>query len=184
MQFVLIRHGRTRGNLQGRYIGCRTDEPLLPEEAQRLSARSYPAVDAVFISPLRRCVETASLIYPMQTAQRVPGLQECDFGMFENHNYAELKDDCAYQAWLDSGGEKPFPGGESRSEFSARCVAAFAGIVEKLPEGNYAFVVHGGTIMALMERFARPQGNYYDFQVKNGEGFILNADGSYQSLQE
>ena len=28
MSVYLIRHGLTNGNLEGRYIGCRTDEPL------------------------------------------------------------------------------------------------------------------------------------------------------------
>lgn len=181
MQFVLIRHGRTQGNLEGRYIGCHTDEALLPSEAERLRVCRYPAVDAVFASPMRRCVETAELIYPAQIVQRVEGLKECDFGLFENRNYAEMKGWTAYQRWLDSGG-MAFPGGESRREFSGRCVRAFRETVEALPEGVYAFVVHGGTIMALMERFARPSGNYYDFQVKNGEGFILNMDGTYRKM--
>lgn len=182
MQFVLIRHGCTQGNLEGRYIGAWTDEALLPQEVQRLKACSYPAVDAVFASPLRRCVETAHLIYPTKAAHMVAELRECDFGAFENRNYVELKDEPAYQLWLDSCGEMPFPDGESRREFSARCVRAFEERIGALPEGTYAFVVHGGTIMALMEHFAKPKGSYYDFQVKNGDGFILNLDGSYRCL--
>ena len=34
--------------------------------------------------------------------------------------------------------------------------------------------------MTIMEHFTN--GKYYDFQVKNGKGFILNADGSYEEL--
>lgn len=41
-------------------------------------------------------------------------------------------------------------------------------------------VIHGGTIMAIMERFAKPAGSYYDYQAQNGRGFILNRDGSYE----
>ena len=182
MKFVLIRHGRTQGNLEHRYIGCRTDEPLLPEERERLCAIDYPRVDGVFASPMRRCVETARTIYPGKEIALVPGLRECDFGEFENLNYEELKDRPEYQAWIDSGGELPFPGGESKADFSARCISAFESAIRNLPDGTYAFVVHGGTIMAVMERFARPEGNYYDFQVKNGKGFVLNGDGNYEAL--
>ena len=30
MSWILIRHGMTKGNLEKRYVGCRTDEPLCP----------------------------------------------------------------------------------------------------------------------------------------------------------
>jgi broad specificity phosphatase PhoE len=59
-------------------------------------------------------------------------------------------------------------------------VKAFESTVAHLSEGNYAFIVHGGTIMAVMEYFTN--GSYYDYQVRNGKGFILNADGSYEVL--
>ena len=64
MKCVLIRHGKTAGNLAGRYIGCRTDEPLCPEGIAQLRMGRYPAVERVFASPLRRCRETARLLYP------------------------------------------------------------------------------------------------------------------------
>lgn len=183
MKYILIRHGKTAGNLEGRYIGARTDEPLCPDGIAPLLERRYPAVQGLFASPLRRCVQTAEIIYPDMEIQLVPNLRECDFGAFEGRNYAELKDDPHYQRWLDSGGEVPFPQGESRSDFAKRCVAAFEAAVCDLPDGQYAFVVHGGTIMALMERFARPKGEYYDFQLKNGEGYVLHSDGSFDFLE-
>ena len=43
MKCVLIRHGKTAGNLAGRYIGCRTDEPLCPEGIAQLREGRYPA---------------------------------------------------------------------------------------------------------------------------------------------
>ena len=36
--------------------------------------------------------------------------------------------------------------------------------------------------MAIMEAMAIPQGNYYDYQIKNGSGYILNEDGSYKGI--
>ena len=34
------------------------------------------------------------------------------------------------------------------------------------------FVVHGGTIMAVMEALAEERKSYYDWQVGNGEGIF------------
>jgi len=182
MKYILIRHGTTQGNLERRYIGCRTDEDLCTEGIAELKAQHYPDADMVFASPMRRCIQTAGIIYLGKPICIVDNFRECDFGEFEGRNYEELKDNPAYQVWLDSDGELSFPGGESRKEFSARCVKAFEEIIHDLPEGSYAFILHGGTIMAIMEYFAKPTGSYYDYQVQNGRGFILNRNGSYEAF--
>ncbi len=182
MKFILIRHGMTQGNIERRYIGSRTDEDLCAEGIAQLKMQHYPNADMVFAIPMNRCIQTAGIIYPRKQLHIVDDLRECDFGKFEGRNYEELKDNPAYQAWLDSGGELPFPGGESRKEFAARCVKAFEEIILDLREGNHAFIIHGGTIMAIMERFAKPAGSYYDYQVQNGKGFILNGDGNYEVI--
>ena len=64
MRWILIRHGKTRGNLEGRYVGCRTDEPLSPEGIEELKQRSYPRAEWVYVSPMSRCIETAEILYP------------------------------------------------------------------------------------------------------------------------
>ena len=124
MRLILIRHGQTRGNLERRYIGCRTDEPLCEAGVAALRTRTYPPAARVFASPMRRCLETAALIYPGVEPELVEDFRECDFGAFEGMNYAELNGRADYQAWIDSGGELPFPGGESRAAFAARCARA------------------------------------------------------------
>lgn len=180
MKWVLIRHGRTQGNAEHRYIGCRTDESLCAEGMTALQKKNYPPAAKVFVSPMKRCMETAALIYPGVPMERVVDFRECDFGSFENRNYAELNGNADYQAWIDSNGELPFPGGESRARFAARCVAAFEKI--RMQTQDCAIIAHDGTLMAIMEKFAVPAGSYYDFQVKNGCGFILHDDGRYERL--
>ena len=182
MSWILIRHGMTKGNLEKRYVGCRTDETLCPEGIAPLRQHPYPPVQCVYSSPMKRCLETASLIYPGIPVRIIPDFRECDFGEFEYKNYAELNGREDYQAWIDSGGELPFPGGESRKSFSARSVAAFRSLPPCGKNENRALIVHGGTIMAIMEAAASPKGSYFDFQVKNGWGYILDYDGTYKIL--
>lgn len=171
----MIRHFMTQGNIERRYIGT-TDEPLLPGQPVR---RRYPAAGAVAVSPLRRCMETAERIYPDVKKYVCRELQECDFGMFENKNYEELKDHPDYQRWLDSGGKIPFPEGEGMDAFCERCVKGFCNMTGRfIEEGcrTAAFVVHGGTIMAVLDRLAHHEEGFYHWQVKNGEGFRVKLD--------
>ncbi|MCD7745553.1 MAG: cobalt-precorrin-5B (C(1))-methyltransferase CbiD [Lachnospiraceae bacterium] len=221
MKIDLIRHGCTAGNLEHRYVGS-TDEPLTGEAIRQLERNraQYAQPDIVFASPLRRCVQTAELLFPDADIRLVPDLRECEFGEFEYKNYEELNGDPRYQSWIDSGGMLAFPGGESRETFSARCCGAFLRCMETVfssfplkkdeslacmggspdwdrtpansaegkqeeqnkqdkqdkQEGAHeemraAFVVHGGTIMAILDRFAAPHRDYFEWQVKNAEGF-------------
>ena len=130
-EIILIRHGKTFGKTLGRYIGI-TDEELCPEGREELAALrergQYRSIrpDLVYVSPLRRCRQTAELLFPGVPQEICRDLRECDFGEFENKNYKELSGNPAYQAWVDSGGTLPFPGGESREAFQERCRAEFA----------------------------------------------------------
>lgn len=182
MKWILIRHGQTQGNLERRYLGCHTDEPLCDQGVQFLKIAKYPRVSRVFISPMLRCRQTAQLLYPNLVPEVVEDFRECDFGTFENLCYEELNGRADYQRWLDSGGEIAFPFGESRREFVARCVRAFEKLLSLQPEQDCALIVHGGTIMAIMEAFALPKGSYFDFQVPCGAGYALDQTGSFSPL--
>ena len=174
MELIFIRHLKTKGNRLRQYIGV-TDEPL----EQPVLLREYPDADTVVASPLKRCRQTAELIYPGKGQMICPGLRECDFGEFEKKTYEELKDHPAYQKWLDSGGAAAFPGGEGREAFVKRSVAAFEEAVRKLMENGCrraSFVVHGGTIMAVLSEFDREKRDFYQWQVANGEGFLAKLD--------
>lgn len=177
MVISFIRHGKTNGNLEKRYIG-RTDEPLSPIGRNELFGVQYPDCDIVISSPMKRCRETAEIIYPGKKIILVKGLEECDFGDFEGKNYLELSGNPNYQKWIDSGGTLPFPNGENSDNFKKRCIEAFENEVAEYSDyENISFVVHGGTIMSVLEKYAVPKKNYFDFQVKNGHGYKTEFDG-------
>ena len=188
MKLLLIRHGATPGNLEKRYVG-RTDESLTQESLETLGKEAKkirklagkPA--AIITSPMKRCLETAETLvpehdYPQVPRVRVEDLSECDFGKFEYKNYLELSGDMEYQHFIDTMGAEGFPGGESTETFKARTVKAFREILARFfwetedPDKTLVFVVHGGTIMAVMEALAKERKSYYDWQVGNGEGIF------------
>lgn len=177
MKIVLIRHFQTPGNLLGNYIGV-TDEDLLP--SIRLPAHIvYPKAERIYSSPLKRCIQTAKLIYPGQSILVKESLKECDFGTFEGKNYQQLCRESCYQEWLNRKGTIPFPNGEDPMKFRERCCKGFTEcIAEAIHLGmkSVAFVVHGGTIMSIMEAFDSERKEFYDHQVKNGTGFVLTLE--------
>lgn len=178
LKLWLIRHGMTEGNRHQRYIGV-TDEPLCEEGRNLLSNVTYPRAQALFVSPLRRCRETARILFGEQEQRVIELLAECDFGEFENKNYKELADNPHYQEWIDSNGTLPFPGGESKEECAARNLKGFEEVLEVLGnEGitEAALVIHGGTIMNIMETYALPEKAFYEWHVGNGCGYEVELE--------
>lgn len=182
IKLVFIRHGATQENYEKRYLG-RTEASLSREGIRELLYRKrhgvYPDADCLFASPMKRCRETAKLLYPDAEVQIIPEWTEMDFGDFEGKNYQELKNDAAYQSWIDSLGTLPFPGGESREMFVRRCGQGFEKMLILLEEQlkkaekepmTAVLIVHGGTIMSVLSSYGG--GGYFDYQVKSAQGYV------------
>ncbi len=177
MTINFIRHGKTAGNLEKRYIG-RTDEPLCDAGINELRSIAYPDCELVVASPMKRCLQTAVLIYPDKKIVTYTELRECYFGDFEGKNHVELSENPDYRKWLDNGGLGAFPNGENSAVFRARSVNGFLKAVEENKTANtISFVVHGGTIMCILEKLAVPHMEFYDFMTENGHGYVTVYDG-------
>ncbi len=183
MKIALIRHGATKGNLEKRYIGI-TDESLCDEGKDKLEAYikagKYPDVKKVYVSPMKRCIQTAQMIYPEKEIIVINGFRECNFGTFEGKNYKELSGDKEYQRWIDSNAQLPFPEGEDNRQFKKRCMESFISVIKQLScrkekdAGiSCACIVHGGTIMSILSLLYG--GDYYDYHCGNAEGYICEV---------
>lgn len=191
MMLVMIRHGATKSNREHRYLG-KVDEPLSEEGIEELSryknAQCYPTVDYLFASPMKRCIQTAEILYPNLQPVWIADWKEMDFGAFEGKNYMELQGDRRYQAFVDSNGTLPFPDGESQEAFIMRCYKGFQGMLQELQrmDGHNerkktGMIVHGGTIMALLSSMGG--GDYFDYQAANGKGYtciLEEENGRYK----
>ena len=99
-------------------------------------------------------------------------------GQFEGKTYEQLKKNAAYIKWLKSGGITAFPGGEDQEEFRKRCVEGMKKQVRFLIARHVkyaAFVVHGGTIMAVMHALYEEKKDFYNWQVENGSGYLVSV---------
>jgi probable phosphoglycerate mutase len=121
---ALVRHGETRDNREGRLLG-RSDPPLTALGRVQVRAvaaelaREAPV--AIVSSPLRRAVQTATMIGDAcgvaPTVDR--RLIEIDYGAWERRSLAEVPRDAAA---VSSDPSAPFPEGESISDVARRVV--------------------------------------------------------------
>ena len=49
-------------------------------------------------------------------------------------------------------------------------------INQSLGEECVALIVHGGTIMAILDKYSSPHEDFYNWQVKNGQGYFIEID--------
>lgn len=187
IDIILIRHGRVPGNIEKRYIGS-TNQSLTEEGKKELAGNKYPEAELLFTSPLNRCIETGEIIYPDLTANIIDEFHEMDFGSFEGKNHQELDGNPEYQAWINSGGRLPFPGGESMERFILRVTRGVSAMLktaieyaEKKQNGSHkitiAAVVHGGTIMAIQTYLGLC--DFYDKMYDNGEYRVVSTEVKY-----
>lgn len=179
---ILIRHGATAGNLQGRYIGS-TDQPLCEVGIAQAKAAAGLQADRIVVSPMLRARQTAQILFPDQTCLYLEDLRESHFGDFEGKTAEELAENEAYRSWVDGGCTGPVPNGESRDVFKNRVCAAFLQAMDAAEEGSTtAFVLHGGCIMAILERFSVPKSSFYDWQLPNCGRIEAQMDESGPAL--
>ena len=183
----LIRHALTQGNLEGRYIG-QTDEELCREGLEQLEAMKndygYPYPDVVFTSGLKRCKQTAAILYPDKTPIEMRGFEECDFGEFEGHTADELEPYEEFSQWL-SGGEDARPlNGESNKEFAERVCNCFNKTVEgliKTGTQKAAIITHGGVIMTILSAFGLPELPMTEWLCPSACGYTIRITPSLWS---
>ena len=153
----------------------------------KLEKLDYPNPQKVYISPLKRCKQTASIIYPNCYTVELPELREMDFGKFENKKAEELMDTPEYKQYIKGGLDNPPPGGESARDMVNRCYEAIKIIIsDMMYEGltSAAVVTHGGIIMNMLSCFGVPKRRPMDYACDFGEGFEVLVTASMWQRSE
>ncbi|MFD6637656.1 bifunctional RNase H/acid phosphatase [Micromonospora chalcea] len=158
-RLILVRHGETERTVQKHYSG-RGDVPLTDRgraQARATAARVAalaPSVAAVVSSPLSRCTATAEEIAaqvgnpPVRTDD---DLIECDFGVWEGHTFAEVRERWAAEldAWLASTRVAP-PRGESFVTVAERTGRAVDRLRSAYPGETVVVVSHVSPIKLVL----------------------------------
>lgn len=180
----LFRCGTTKGNINSQYIG-HTDLPLTTDsvsELKKIKAHEhYPRVGAVFSSPLKRCRDSASIMFEKNNIIVIDDFIEYNFGEFEGLTAEELKDSEEFKEWLRGDITATAPHGESNAEFAQRVCAAFEKVVDgciKTGTTEFAIVGHAGVLMTILACYGLPEAPMAHWQMDPGYGFKLRITPS------
>ncbi len=182
-----IRHGLTQGAEEGRYIGhtdadLSRDGILQLEDLQR--DRVYPNAGALFVSPLRRCVHTAQILYPGRSPIEMEGLIEYNFGEFDGKSADELlggKKADLFTAWLKGGPDSAPPFGESNAQFQKRVCETMEKIIGgiiRTETDDAVIITHGGVISTIFAAFALPEAPPHEWMAPSGCGYTARVTPS------
>ena len=179
LRIHLIRHGATDANVEGKYIGCKTDSPLSPEGLNELRLLKenieYPEIDILYSSPLLRCKQTAAILFPDMETIAVENLMEYDFGDFEGKTANQLEGNPHFADWAAGKITAP-PNGEDNADFIKRvCIGLNQIILDMLEKGvkEAGVIMHGGAIMMLLAATAVPRQRPVEWTSENGRGYSL-----------
>ena len=156
-KLYLIRHGETDYNNEMRFQG-QIDIPLNRkgiEQAEKVAEflKDIPLL-AIYTSTLQRARTTAEIIGKAKgiKPQETDALREMSFGIWENMNSSNIRKKYAKE-WKDffaSPASTTIPKGESMSDVQKRAYPVVQQILDEHPEGDVAFVAHGGIIRVLI----------------------------------
>ena len=157
MRIILVRHGQTDANKEGRFQGA-SDASLNHmghSQAQALARRlSSKDLAAIYSSPQTRAMQTAT---PIADAQNLPvrtmeGLRELDIGELDGLQAPDLRDRYPHilEQWRINVGALTMPGGESIVGLQERTWNAILHIRDSYPEGTVAAVSHNFAIQSIL----------------------------------
>jgi broad specificity phosphatase PhoE len=154
---VIIRHGQSQGNAEGRF-GGHTDTPLSPHGRKQAQATARALASekfsAIYSSDLPRAIETASPLaklagVPLETTD---ALRERSVGVMEGLTFEEAAEQHPeqYQALLRRDFDHVLLGGESYRQTLDRASRQLDDAIEQHRGGRVAFFAHTGTICILI----------------------------------
>ncbi len=150
-KLILIRHGETTWNSKRRYCGF-ADVPLSNKgkcQAKKLAGRlKFEKIHKIYSSDRRRALQTAKIIFKGYEIEKIPELQEINFGCFEGLTHRQIlkKYPEIYKKWLNDPYKTVIPSGEKLADFKKRITRIFKKIVSLNPGKTTAIVSHGGAI--------------------------------------
>jgi alpha-ribazole phosphatase/probable phosphoglycerate mutase len=192
IRFLLVRHGETTWNADGRIQG-HTDVELTEKglEQARLAAEKLhiEKIDAVYSSDLKRASVTAEAIAALHSlpVMTTPLLREANLGNWQGLTLSEVaeKYPTEYEAYKkDSIANRP-PGAEHLEEVIARCAQFLKETIAAHPDQSIAVACHGGSVRGILAAaFGMGPELYRRIRLDNGGITIIELNQGKPLLEK
>ncbi|MFQ1744275.1 histidine phosphatase family protein [Aeromonas veronii] len=192
MELIVIRHGETQANAEGRYQGA-LDIGLNQDGARHICwlaneiATTLAPFDRLLASPLLRTRESAAIFsrqlgLPVELA---PAFRERHVGLFEGLTQAEAK--ARYpELWVRNitrrWAEAP-PGGETIDEVIARISQGLTELASTMKGERILLVAHGVVAKVIRALTTAGFDDLFAWQLPNGGMLVVNLDSSISPLR-
>ncbi|MGH8114708.1 MAG: histidine phosphatase family protein, partial [Rhodanobacteraceae bacterium] len=155
---LLVRHGHVEGIQPERFRG-RAELPLTGlGESQAEALRDRIAVEwspeAVYSSPMGRCLRTATILaQPSHSrVQSMPGLNDIDYGAWQGMSDDEVRPRWPEELarWRRTPHLATIPGGESLRDLATRTISALHAILHAHRDRTIVIVAHDSVNRVLL----------------------------------
>lgn len=161
-RLILIRHGETDWNVEGRYQG-QADPPLNArglEQAYQLANKLVgQKMDLLYTSPLKRAAQTAEILaaaldVPLFIEPRLREIHQGDWQTRLRSEIASLYPE-TFQRWETEPWEVHPPGGEHLTQVQERVNAALDELAARHPGQTVGIVTHRVPIALIKMRYQK-----------------------------
>lgn len=184
-RFILVRHGETTWNKEGRYQG-QMDTPLsergLAQGKAVAAALAEVKIDAFVTTPLRRAKETCLFCAALHGRQEVEvdaRLSEIDHGIWEGKLASEVRrtNGALWAAWQTRPATVTMPQGESLAAVRVRVMAAIADLLSTYAGKTVLVVAHDAVNKVILcDILGLPLDMFWQFKQDNTCINVLEYD--------
>jgi alpha-ribazole phosphatase len=187
---ILMRHGETPWNRQGRVMGRRPvdlDEDGREQVRSAITLARVLAPDLIMTSPLSRARQSAEIIAggtgnPPLVEE--PAISEVLYGRWEGMGYDELINDAEYLSYRERPLDTPTPGGETIVQVQARGVGAISRALAAHPGKRILFVSHGDIIRTVLCHYiGLPLEHFRRIRIDNATFSAMRVAGDFAEIK-
>lgn len=182
---LLVRHGQTDWNAEGRWQGQIPTDLNADGHAQAQAlARSLHGrpIGSIISSDLPRAYQTAEAIGQVVgvAPQADEQWREFHLGIFQGHTRQEIETHFPYEwaAFRADYWGYVVPGGESRRALQSRVFAAWTALTDHAKGPEVVIVSHGGSIRMLLAALFEGDSALSQLHIENTSVTVVERDGA------
>lgn len=184
-KIVIVRHGQTNWNIEGKWQG-HSDIPLnttgVQQAAQAAEQLKNERIDHVYSSDLSRAIETARTINQHHQKQiwTDARLREQNLGRWEGIYHKDIQKiyPDEWEAFTKNPASTEIVGGESVGQLSKRVKDVFTEIAERHPNERVLVVAHGLAIAVFLCHIqGKPLEDAYHLIIDNATPVFIEWNG-------